>query len=348
MNSTLQDVKAQIDGTRKKSGGGYMGRCPCPSHDDTDPSFAFGEGSKYDVVFHCFAGCAPENIIDALGLDRGAARGAGEASNKRGVREAKKALSELPPSLKEEDPAPTTADPVCSMDQVFRWRDALWEQTGPARAARTYLIEERGLTEDSLRVACVGLSYDDRSAAEWWVAIPVITPGAEVCTALKAFGFNPRQGQWATQRGRKVARNAESGLLRYVRKEVHTPVVICEGEIDALSCLTAGVNAVTVTTGAQGFSKEEAWLVSKMVPAKRHGVVVAFDGDETGREAAGNVQPMMRRAGVDASVASLPEGADINDCLQQGGPPALWDLLESTHDWAAPKTQSPLPEPQTT
>jgi hypothetical protein len=40
----------------------------CPAHDDTEPSLNLSEGEDGRALIKCFAGCTPERITDALGL----------------------------------------------------------------------------------------------------------------------------------------------------------------------------------------------------------------------------------------------------------------------------------------
>lgn len=51
----------------KKSGGGFMARCP--SHEDGTASLSVAEGKEQPVVFHCHAGCQPEDIVAKLGVN---------------------------------------------------------------------------------------------------------------------------------------------------------------------------------------------------------------------------------------------------------------------------------------
>ncbi len=50
----------------KKSGGGFMARCP--AHNDGKASLMVSPGRDHPVVFHCYAGCDPEDILAKLGL----------------------------------------------------------------------------------------------------------------------------------------------------------------------------------------------------------------------------------------------------------------------------------------
>lgn len=46
--------------------GCYIARCP--AHDDHSPSLSIRETEDGTVLLHCFAGCAVNDIVDALGL----------------------------------------------------------------------------------------------------------------------------------------------------------------------------------------------------------------------------------------------------------------------------------------
>jgi DNA-binding transcriptional ArsR family regulator len=43
-------------------------QCRCPAHDDRTPSLSVAEG-VCGVVFHCHAGCTPEDVLGAMGLE---------------------------------------------------------------------------------------------------------------------------------------------------------------------------------------------------------------------------------------------------------------------------------------
>jgi 5S rRNA maturation endonuclease (ribonuclease M5) len=50
----------------KKSGSGWMARCP--AHDDESPSLSIGTGSEGKALVHCHADCATEVVLDAIGM----------------------------------------------------------------------------------------------------------------------------------------------------------------------------------------------------------------------------------------------------------------------------------------
>lgn len=52
----------------KSTGKGSWLAC-CPAHEDRTPSLTVREIEHDHILFHCFAGCEPEKIIGAVGLD---------------------------------------------------------------------------------------------------------------------------------------------------------------------------------------------------------------------------------------------------------------------------------------
>ena len=56
-------------GCKPRSTGGNQWVAKCPSHDDRRPSLSIAEGSDGRVLLHCHAGCSPEDVCGALGLD---------------------------------------------------------------------------------------------------------------------------------------------------------------------------------------------------------------------------------------------------------------------------------------
>lgn len=53
----------------KKSGAGFMARCP--AHDDGKASLSVSSGRDHPVLLHCHAGCDPEDILGKIGLTWG-------------------------------------------------------------------------------------------------------------------------------------------------------------------------------------------------------------------------------------------------------------------------------------
>lgn len=64
---TGEELLARLDGVKRKASGGWMARCP--AHEDRAPSLSIDLGAAGDrLLLHCFNGCPPEAIAQALGL----------------------------------------------------------------------------------------------------------------------------------------------------------------------------------------------------------------------------------------------------------------------------------------
>jgi DNA primase len=233
----------------------------------------------------------------------------------------------------EPDPEP---EPVASHEQVQKWSERLLGDSSEAQAARGYLTNGRGLTERALKVARIGLAHtpsDNR--ATWWIMIPVPdrrVEGAPI-VATKGFGFDPSGGDWErNDNGHKVARNGGSAALYNLvfPDALDTPVLVCEGELDALSALSHGFNAVTGTAGAGTFEPEWGERISSLAPAQDHGVVVAFDGDEAGRNNGPDVAATLAQEDLDVRLANLPDGQDVNDVLVNRGREGLEVVIDTS------------------
>lgn len=55
-------------GCRSRTGGQQW---TCPAHSDSTPSLSLSRGSDGRVLLHCFAGCAPQAVVEALGIKMG-------------------------------------------------------------------------------------------------------------------------------------------------------------------------------------------------------------------------------------------------------------------------------------
>ncbi len=60
---------ARLDGVRRTGAGRWLARCP--AHDDRRPSLSVAELRGRPGAVHCFAGCAIEDVLDAVGLTFG-------------------------------------------------------------------------------------------------------------------------------------------------------------------------------------------------------------------------------------------------------------------------------------
>ena len=62
---TVDELLGHLDGVKKR-GHGWTARCP--AHEDQNPSLSVSQGDDGRVLIKCFGGCAPEDVVAAVGL----------------------------------------------------------------------------------------------------------------------------------------------------------------------------------------------------------------------------------------------------------------------------------------
>jgi len=287
---------------------------------------------------------ALEWIVERLNLDRSRLTSEPPASSSSSSSTSSEQTSTTSPDP-EPEPEP---EPVASHEQVQKWSEQLLGDSSAAQAARGYLTNGRGIDLDVLSGARIGLAHTPRDGrAEWWVMIPIpdrSREGAPI-VATKGFGFDPTGGDWErNENGHKVARNGGSAALYDLVSSdpAPSPVLVCEGELDALSALSHGFNAVTGTAGAGTFKPEWAERVGSLAPAQEHGVVVAFDGDKAGRKNGPDVAEELHGEGLDVRLANLPDGQDVNDVVVNRGREGLQTVIDTSVPLSNDRSLSPL------
>lgn len=210
-------------------------------------------------------------------------------------------------------------EPRFSAHQPKTYRKPQVTHKPPAGNVETYLTS-RGLTVETLRAFRVRASEDDSE-----ILLPYMR-GGELLNAkwLKV----ERPG------GKKIMRlekDCEPLLFGWQTvPDDAREIVLCEGEIDAMSMHQLGRHALSVPNGASGLQ----WVEGEYPNLERFDVIyVAYDMDEAGRKGAKDVA---ERLGRDrCRFVPLPYN-DVNDCLRNGC------SADDAADWiAAAKTVDP-------
>lgn len=101
-------------------------------------------------------------------------------------------------------------------------------------------------------------------------------------------------------------------------------VVVVEGQLDAIACAEAGINAIAL--GGSGWTKAAEWLLSS---GPWGAVVVMTDPDEAGEKAGGNLSKELASKGVFSAYLPLDEDTEGHDPGEyMGRPKALRALLD--------------------
>ena len=99
--------------------------------------------------------------------------------------------------------------------------------------------------------------------------------------------------------------------------------ILVEGYFDALRCYDAGIDNVVATCGT-ALTSEQAALLRRYAPE----VVVVYDGDQAGINAALKGTGLLMQAGLNVKALVLPEGNDPDDFIKARGREAFLRLVE--------------------
>ncbi len=111
-------------------------------------------------------------------------------------------------------------------------------------------------------------------------------------------------------------------------------ICLMEGYLDVIAAHQHGLETACAPLGT-ALTAEHARL------AKRYGasVIIAFDPDRAGMEAALRSADILLSSGVDVRIANIPDGQDPDEFLNEKGPAAFRTFLDRALDPAAYKTE---------
>ena len=119
--------------------------------------------------------------------------------------------------------------------------------------------------------------------------------------------------------------------LNYCRKRIakRAQSDCCRRAIDALRLILEGLN---LTVAGQGTAFGEGH-VKELMNLGVSEVVLAFDSDEAGQEAALKVGELFQREGVEVRVVKMPPGSDPDSYVRDKGMEAFKQLLLTSQDY---------------
>lgn len=329
----------------KRAGANY--RALCPFHKEKTPSFHVHPQRQ---IWHCF-GCGRggdvfrflmeyENLDFVSAVRRLADRVGIVIERSRDVRASETA--ELKQRLWE------------LHEEVTRW---FQENLRQAPAARAYLAK-RGLSDEAIKRWQIGYAPDSWDALLTWASRKKIRSELleEAGLVVRAeegrvydrfrgrvmFPIRDEQGRVVAFSGRILTEDKQQA------KYVNSPetvifqksrilfafdrakramldaghAIVCEGQIDALSCHEAGLENVVAPQGT-ALTEQHARLLKRFV----NEVVLLFDGDEAGQNAVVRSADALMQAGLAIRVAQLPAEHDPDSFLRAQGADALRALI---------------------
>src|SRR5688500_5352647 len=100
--------------------------------------------------------------------------------------------------------------------------------------------------------------------------------------------------------------------------------IICEGQLDLIACYMAGVRNIVAPQGT-AFTAEHARILKRYV----NEVVLCFDSDNAGQNAAVRVLDSLAASGLAVRVATVPAPHDPDSFIKEFGGSAFNELIQS-------------------
>ncbi len=325
----------------------------CPFHKEKTPSFSVNVDRQ---IFHCF-GCGEggdvfafvmktENMSFPEALEELAARKHIEIPRKAGAGRAQGGM---------------TKDLYHAFERAHQF---FVERFGSPEGeeARAYL-RKRGFSDAVVAQFAVGFAPDTRmrlfeTLSKQGIRQEVLLrAGLVVQTADKrtvdmfhgrvVFPIRNAQGRVVAFGGRvmgqgepKYLNSPESDLFRKRRELFGLPearrslgrdatfLIVVEGYLDCIRLHEAGFTNSVATLGT-ALTEEHATILHRYVPE----VVLVFDGDSAGMNAALRGLPVLLEEGLHVRLVALPEGNDPDDLIRERGGEAFGKLLADAEDF---------------
>ncbi|MEK6334341.1 MAG: DNA primase [Acidobacteriota bacterium] len=345
----IEDLKRQADIVRivqdyvtlKKAGANWV--APCPFHKETKPSFSVNPAKEMFFCFGCHKGGSVFTFV--MEIERVA------------FPEAIKIVAEKSgmPLPKMEDDGRFEArqrdsDRVIEMNQwaLVWWEDQLQSKSAPAQAAREYL-KERGLSEETIKTFRLGFAPDTWEALSTHLRQKGATQEQLEKSGLVVkkdeggsydrfrgrlvFPVFDAQGKPIAFGGRTLEPEGEPKYLNSPETSAYTKgrhlfglnlsrdeirrhgfAILVEGYLDLIVPYQFGVRNVVASLGT-ALTPEQVKLIGRF--ARK--VVVNYDGDRAGVQAAKRAIETILAEDLEVKVLVLPDNADPDDFIRKYG-----------------------------
>jgi len=355
------DIVEMIQGyfPLKRSGSNFQ--AVCPFHNEKSPSFNVNPQRQ---IFHCFGCQAGGDAIKFVMLydNLSFPEAAKKLADRAGVTVREETLDP-----KEEARQRGKSDLMRLQKAAADWFHRLLFKSPLAQPARDYL-KSRGLSMETSRKWNFGYAPNEQRPFMDWArdegfSISQLVEGGlakwrdEARTSQGAYSFfrhrlmfpvNNDFGDPVAFSGRVLS--ADQGGGKYVNSP-ETPLfnksrtffgldkskrailkakqaIICEGQLDLIAAYEAGIENIVAPLGT-AFTPDHAKIL------KRHTeeVVLCFDSDTAGLNAASKAFRVLAPSGMLVRLALLPEGEDPDSLIRKQGIDALREILETAPEF---------------
>ncbi len=170
---------------------------------------------------------------------------------------------------------------------------------------RDYLITERCLTDEIINKFKISERGND-------IVFPFFEDG--ILTHLKYLSIH----RYGENKKKVISSSPNSKPILFGWQSIPnetTSIIICEGEIDAMSLAQYGLHALSVPLGAGKGAKQNWWEHEKERLEKYETIYLCFDPDEPGQQSIEDIANLFGKNRC--KVVILPH-KDPNECLQKG------------------------------
>lgn len=345
----IDDLRRQADIVRivqdyvslKKTGANWVGRCPF--HKETKPSFSVNPSKEIFYCFGCQKGGSVFNFI--MEIERLTFPEAIKVvAEKSGVPLPKLVDDSRFEARKRE------SDQVIELNQwaLSWWQEQLAGSSAPARAAREYL-EGRGITDETSRTFRLGFAPNSWEALSTHLRqkgasqeqlersglvvkkdeggsydrfrgrliFPVIDPqGRPIAFGARALQPEDEPKYLNSPETPAYTKGRHLFGLNLTRDEIRRQgfAILVEGYLDLIIPYQFGVHNVVASLGT-ALTPEQVKLLGRFAPK----VVVNYDGDRAGVQAAKRAIETLLAEDLEVKVLVLPDNADPDDFIRKYG-----------------------------
>lgn len=287
-------------------------RCLNPAHEDRNPSMSYVEKDEHGNKHYCYChSChAKYDIFDLIGMDYG-------LTNNKDIFEKAYELYNIEADNKQKTQKTQRTQKTQNLQKTQETYKAQETQVEENAKIRKYIkktatllpgspgesyLQARGLSKGLMNL--YNLGYDEKEDA---VIVPY--PGMDYCISRK---LHPKDKNDRYKKPKGVSEplfNADAIKEAAEREE---PCYILEGQIDALSIIEAGGQAVAI--GGCGIGKLDDYMANYKNKLPKRFFIVA-DNDAAGEKTALKVKDALKD--VAATIVHPPkEYKDVNDFLR--------------------------------
>lgn len=351
--NNLVDIISQYT-QLKQSGSGLMGRCPFPDHKEKTPSFSVSEAKQ---VYHCFGCQKSGNIFTFLNQYQGMSfpQSMEYLADRAGI--------VLPKETQAfDDKNALRKKEILKLNKTtLNFFNKNLANSGKDSLVRQYL-NKRGLNEETIQLFRLGWSLP-----EWETLVNHLKSSgysldlAEDARLVKRkaresgfydifrerliFPITNSMGDVLAFGGRILAQGEPKYLnspetpvfqkgkifygleqtARYIRSQ--DQIIIVEGYMDLISLFQSGIRNVVATMGT-ALTSDHGRLIKRLT----RNVVVLFDGDRAGKEAAERSLSLLLEQDLYPRGLILPDNMDPDDFVKNRGVGELNQLIDRSPD----------------